>query len=228
MPRRLLDALFTAIALILLIPTFLILISWNAIPGDGLYPLKTGLEDVTLLLLSGTPLVPKVSASFTDRRFNEATKLLNTKSTAVGYDLLVAEASQTQALVTSKNDSATAAIFVQNIDKYQQQILQKRVEIAASIKSGPANMPTPFPTQTPVQSPTSAVSTAGPSGQVTQQIFVTQPTTIVVSQESPEKILQTLDNTNQQLEEIKQKVKKDLPENSNKPEAPPGQQKKGD
>ncbi len=204
--RRLLDAFITAVVLLLFIPTFLILLSWNAIPGDSLYPLKTGLEDITLLLLSGTPLVPKVSMKFTDRRFDEATKLLNQKGSTVGYDLLVSEAQQTQTLITSKNDRIDTATFVQNIDQYQQKIEQTKVQV--QVKSGISvsqQTPSIMPTQVPVPLQTPPSATSQPVG---QEIIVTKPETVVIKEETPQQVLQKLNDTEAQLEEIKKQVQK--------------------
>lgn len=198
MSRKFLNVVFTAVVLIFLVPTSLILVSWNAIPGDGLYPLKTGLEDVTLIALSGTPFVPGVSEKFTERRFNEATTLLAKKGSTVGYELLVAEAMQTQTLIANKNDSAAASTFVQNIDEYQQKIEQTKAEVQTQVPVG----------LTPSPTPSSTVAPEITSGQVTKQ-------QIIIQKETPQQVLQNLDNTEVELEKIKKQVQKDLPENSN-------------
>lgn len=212
--RRLLDGLITAVALIFFIPTILVLISWNAIPGDGLYPLKTGLEDVTLLILSGTPFVPKASIKFTDRRLSEATTLLSRKGSTVGYELLVAEAQQTQTYIVQKNDVTDSAAFVQNIDAYQKQIAQTKAQVAANAQipitptattiPATSSPSTPFPTSQAVTAPLPQ-TTENPAG---QQIVVTKPETIIIKQETPQEVIQNLDETQAKLEKIKQDLQK--------------------
>ncbi len=204
--RRVFDALLTAVALILSIPTILILISWNAIPGDRLYPLKSGLEDITLLLFSGTPLVPEVSMKFTERRFNEATTLLSKRGSSVGYSLLLAEAQQTQSYIVKKKDGASGTQFIQNIEEYQQEIGKKKAELLVEAQPEPASQ-LPAPTEQPVviNLPDSSVSqTTG------QEIIVNKPETVVIREENPEEVLQSLVAAETELENIKQEVEEEI------------------
>lgn len=213
--RRLIDGLITGIALFFLIPTFLILISWNAIPGDNLYTLKTGLEDAALILLSGTPLVPKVSIQFTNRRLGEASKLLDTKGSTVGYDLLVAEARQTQNYLVSKNDKVDSAVFIQNINDYKKQIAQQRARALAQAKASGKTIP--------VATPKPVNPTPAPSG---QSIIVNVPTQEIITQEPPDQVVQNLDNTENQLNQIQDQLQSEstfVPEPTSTPTPAPTQ-----
>jgi len=144
--RRFLDRLITGLAIAFAIPTILILISWNAIPGGRFYPIKTELEDITLVLTANTPLAPALSLKFTDRRFNEATILLAREGSSVGYELLVAEAKQTQAIVLDKQDVKNGSQFIDKIEEYQAEIEKKQIEIQsrAAVPVVPI-IPTPTP-----------------------------------------------------------------------------------
>ncbi|MEK7498094.1 MAG: hypothetical protein AAB656_04200 [Patescibacteria group bacterium] len=195
--RRLFDALITGFVMVLAIPTILILISWNAIPGDRLYPLKSGLENATLFIFSGTPLVPQVSMKFTDRRFNEATKLLAKEGSTVGYDLLVAEAEQTQSYIAQKEDAQSGAQFVKNIEVYQKEISKKKAEVLAT-----SSVPL-----TPTVEKTVTVSTTQTTNnQGGQQIIVSVPQVVTIQQETPVLVLQKLEDTDRKLEKIKKEV----------------------
>jgi len=222
--KRFLDALFTAMALVLAIPTLLILISWNAIPGDRLYSLKTGLEDVVLVVFAGTPLVPEVSMQFTDRRFNEATALLSKKGSTVGYDLLIAEAQQTQTYITEKNDDQSSVKFTENIEVYKKEIQKEKIRVQAQIDSGqetPASAPNPVPVVISVPTPTPVVPNE-PVANVpqtemapaSQTITVTVPTQVVITQENPVVVLQNLQRVEEQLDEIQQEVEEEHNDNS--------------
>lgn len=231
--RRVLDGLFTGILLFFAVPTILILISWNAIPGDRLYPLKTGLEDVVLTLFSGTPLVPKVSMSFTERRFTEASKLLDEKGSSVGYEFLVAEAQQTQNYLVSKNDTVTSEEFIKNIEAYQEEIQQKKVEVSSQTTlttttpttqkttSQPVTQTISQPTtqtSTPTTTQTSTTTTQT-TNQVlpeptqtsiqteSQQVVVNVPRVVVIQQETPQEVVQQLERTDEELERIKVEVR---------------------
>ncbi|MBL7036696.1 hypothetical protein ISR94_02525 [Candidatus Microgenomates bacterium] len=230
MAKRLLDGLFTAVAIIFAIPTILVLVSWNAIPGDGLYSLKSGLEDVVLMVFSATPLVQKASVQFTDRRFDEATKLLAQKGSTVGYDLLLAEAQQTQNYIVQKKDGEVGVQFTDNIEKYQQEIVEKKIEVQAKIQAESTSpsiitttttttttlvTPAPVKVVVPTNEPTSikvpVTSTSVETGQV---VVVNKPEVVVIKQESNQELLQKLESTENKLEEIKQEIKRDVPKKS--------------
>lgn len=225
MTKRILDALFTAIALTLALPTLLILISWNAIPGDRLYALKTGLEDVVIVVFSGTPLVPEVSMQFTDRRFNEATALLSKKGSTVGYELLVAEAQQTQGFMKEKNDNTGSVKFVQNIETYKKEIQKEKVRVQAQIDSGeittvtqPNTTPTVINISTPVPvatiTPSVDQGNPAPALPVAQTVTVAVPTQVVITQEPPQQVLQHLEHAEEQLNQIQQEVEREHNQNN--------------
>ena len=100
--KKFLSALLTGFALFFSIPTVLILASWNALPGQALYSVKSSMEDVALALTANTRIATAFSVNFTDRRFDEAVKLLDKKGSTAGYELLVAEAQQSQGMVIDK------------------------------------------------------------------------------------------------------------------------------
>ncbi len=208
--RRFLDRLITGLAIAFAIPTILILISWNAIPGGRFYPIKTELEDITLVLTANTPLAPALSLKFTDRRFNEATILLAREGSSVGYELLVAEAKQTQAIVLDKQDVKNGSQFIDKIEEYQAEIEKKQIEIQsrAAVPVVPIiPTPTPISTPTPTATPTPALPSEEP-----REIIVSKPVAITIEEEEPEEVLLKLEETQEELEEIKERVKKELPE----------------
>lgn len=225
--KRVFDALFTAVALLLSIPTVLILVSWNAIPGDKMYPLKSGLEDAVILVFSGTPLLPEVSMKFTDRRLNEATVLLSKKGSTVGYELLVAEAKQTQTYIAKKSDSESSVQFSKNIDGYKKEIEKKKIEVKAEIAAKSNNQPTtvinnyyttnvvvPSAAPTPTEKPVSVTIPSTTSTQTTsQEVVVNRPVTVVIQEEDLSVVLQNLENTETELNAIQQEVEHDNKDN---------------
>jgi hypothetical protein len=215
--KKFLDRLITGLAIAFVIPTTLILISWNAIPGDRFYPIKTEMEDITLALTANTRFASAFSLEFTDRRFNEATLLLAKEGSTVGYELLVAEAQQTQAIVLSKQDVKNGSQLIEKIEEYQAEIEKKQIEIQsqATIPTIPTTTtttilatPTPTPSPLVIQKP---ITTTVPSGE-TKEIIVSKPVTVVIKKEEPEEVLIKLEETTAELEKIKEKVKKELPE----------------
>jgi hypothetical protein len=210
--RKFLDRLITGIAIAFVIPTTLILISWNAIPGDRFYPIKTEMEDITLALTANTRFASAFSLEFTDRRFNEATLLLAKEGSTIGYELLVAEAQQTQALVLDKQDVKNGSQLIEKIEEYQAEIEKKQVEIQSqtgiSVFPTTTTVATPTPSSLVIKKP---ITTTVPSGE-TKEIIVSKPVTVVIREEDPEEVLIKLEETTVELEKIKEKIKKDLPE----------------
>ena len=80
--KKILNYLSIALLLLLAVPTFLILISWNSLPGTNLYPVKRGLESVALAF-AGADFETKsnLRSKLVARRFDEADILLDQSST---------------------------------------------------------------------------------------------------------------------------------------------------
>lgn len=219
--KRVFDVLFTAVALLLSIPTVLILVSWNAIPGDKTYPLKSGLEDAVIFVFSGTPLVPEVSMKFTDRRLNEATILLAKKGSTVGYNLLVSEAKQTQAYIVKKDDDQSGIQFSKNIDGYKKEIEKKKVEvkaeIAAKANSQTTTVVAPSAIPTPTEKPVSiTIPETTPTQTNGQTVVINRPETVVIQEENPEVVLQNLESTESELTAIQEEVNNESNNRSDK------------
>lgn len=131
--KQFIDRTLSLGAVGLLVPTFLILASWNALPGDRLYPVKTGLEDATILLLKGTSSGRYLSVRYTKRRFQEANQLLRSRFSTEGYPLLIAEARESKELIVGSEDAKNAQILSQDITTYRQEIQKTQSELAGAL-----------------------------------------------------------------------------------------------
>ena len=191
------------------IPSFLILISWNALPGDGLYGIKTGLEDVALAITIRTPIASAFSISFTGRRFDEANRLLSKKGSTVGYTLLVAEARETQTIIVDQRDTQKAQELIANIEEYQARIEEKKLAIAAQPTAIlPPQQQTTVTLPTATTTPTTQVHTPTPApGTIEINTPIPSPTPAP----SPEDVIDDLEETNEELEEIKDELERQLP-----------------
>lgn len=213
--RKFLDRLLTGLAIAFAIPTTLILISWNAIPGDRLYSIKAEMEDIALALTANTPLASAFSLEFTNRRFNEATVLLAKEGSTVGYELLVAEAQQTQSIVLGRQDIKNGSQLIGKIEEYQVEIEKKQVEIRSQATTPfvPITPPTTVATPTPTSPPLvvkKPVATSAPKE--TKEIIVSKPVTVVIKEEEPEEAIENLEEVQEELEEIKEELEEKLPE----------------
>ncbi len=185
----------SAFAVIFAIPSFLILVSWNALPGETLYGVKTGLEDIALAVTIRTPIASAFSLNFTERRFDEANRLLSKKGSTVGYTLLVAEARETQTIIVDQQDSQKAQELITKIEEYQARIEEKKLAIATQ----------PTTILPPQEEVATTVLTPTPTTQVKTPLPSPTPAP------TAEVVIEDLEETNQQLEEIKEEIKRQLP-----------------
>ncbi len=195
--RRYLNWFLNGFAITFAVPSFLIIISWNAIPGDKLYGIKTGLENIALGITIKTPIASILSVKYTERRFSEANALLSKKGSTLGYTLLVNEAKESTKILKDKKDKGQAKELVKKIDEYKKQISQKK----AAIETGQIDIPVsgipqtaPVPGQKPPQqtpNPTPNTDNPQPENNINDVIVV-------------------LDNTTDELQEVEDDLKKNL------------------
>ncbi len=206
--RKFLGTFATVFAIFFFAPTGLILASWNAIPGDALYPTKRAFESVALAITVKTPIGSALSLNFTDRRFKEADKLLATKGSTLGYSLLVESAQQTQQLISDQKDSKKAADFIASIDEYQKSIDAKSIALQTQAQTQTTAI---SPTQIPNIPVTQTVATPMPTAPQPAQSAQPVVQTPVASSVSNAQTIAQLNQAKENLEKIKEEVKKDLP-----------------
>ena len=133
--KKYFNTFLTVFAVVFAIPSFLILISWNSLPGEFLYPLKTSLEDVALAVTIRTPIASAFSINFTQRRFSEANRLLAKKGSTAGYSLLVTEASESKEIILGQADTAKAQELSDKIEEYKKNIEEKKLALQVQPQS---------------------------------------------------------------------------------------------
>lgn len=223
--RSIFSWIATGFAVFFFIPSFLIMVSWNAIPGDKLYSLKTGIEDASLSVLGKTKLASSFSVKYTDRRYSEAIILLDKKGSTAGYTLLVAEAKESKNLLIETNNAKNAQELIAKIEQYQEEIEQKKV----LIQTGQSTVPTKQTTSTAVTIPTTQVPTQ-PSVKTPSPVKTTIPVSTpvpapppvvttaqneeieIVQAESEEEVIEDLEDTQEELEDIIDEIEHELPE----------------
>src|SRR3990167_7590113 len=121
--------ILTALSLLLAIPVFLIIASWNALPGDTIYPVKTGLEKGAMLFLGNSSAGRYLKIKYTKRRFDEANHLLEEELDSKGYDLLLTEVEESRDSLLQANDRINAEILQKNISVYRKRIQSQSGEL---------------------------------------------------------------------------------------------------
>lgn len=200
------------ISLYLLFPVTLVgLFAQNAIPGDFLYPVKLGMENVGAFVFS---LTPEAKASYdstlTQRRFEEAEKLITYEANTSGLDTLVVQATKTQESVGNVQDQKQKEVLqeklISDINAYQEKLTQTQQKVDPTYIA-PTPTPTPvLPTSRKPNAPKQAVPTAplqpprnspSPNPTTTTAPTPTGPAT-------PPDIVNNIEQTKQKLEQIKQ------------------------
>lgn len=193
--KKFLSSLLTGFALFFSIPTILILASWNAIPGDTLYSVKSSLEDVALALTANTRIATAFSVNFTDRRFNEAAILLDKKGSTVGYELLVAEARQARGMILSEQDKKNGTKLVRKIEEYQADIAARQT-VAQNLSGYNPSALRVAPDPTPPSKTVTIITTIE----------------VVIEEEDDKKVAENLEEVLEELEEIKIEIEEKLPD----------------
>lgn len=238
--KKFFNTFLSIFAIIFAIPSFLILISWNSLPGEFLYPLKTSLEDVALAVTIRTPIASAFSINFTQRRFSEANRLLAKKGSTAGYSLLVTEASESKEIILGQNDTAKAQELSDKIEEYKKNIEEKK--LALQVEPGailppaseqervciqvitPAKNPTTgecreFPTPCDVPSGWTKVTSCeigatpkptGISKTPSPTPEAATPTGAAVTPEPVDEIVEELEQTQEELEEIQDELEEQI------------------
>ncbi len=207
--RRYVNWFLNGFAITFAVPSFLIIISWNAIPGDHLYGIKTGLEKVALGVTIKTPLASILSVKYTERRFSEANTLLTKKGSTLGYNLLVAETKNSKTIIVDKKDKSQAKELVAKIEEYQKKIAEKKLAIETGTITIPVAYAPPQATSQPYIPPQPGQT---PAPTTTPKPVYTPAATPASTDEitagTTDEILDDLEQTDKDLEEIKEEVRK--------------------
>ncbi|MCL5675812.1 MAG: hypothetical protein M1120_01655 [Patescibacteria group bacterium] len=244
------------ILLVLAIPSFLVLASWNSLPGDFMYPVKRGMEDLLLAAVSSSQdLTAKLSVQYSERRFVEATSLIAEKHSVVGLSYFEQQVQATQEKIQNTTDPKTQQNLknqlVSNLQTYNQQLEETKTQVTTTnannnvvTQTPPVNNPV---TNIPVTStPVVVVVTATPTIHIEKetaksittateaQKITTVPTETAASSpvqpSSNAQIVAAIDQTQEHITKTIKELENNNQENShqdNKQQNDNGQQKEG-
>jgi len=171
------------ILVLLAVPTTLILVSWNAVPGDSTYKIKIGLEQLLLNIVPTADAKTSLNIKYTERRFTEVEKVLSTSSdNSSDSDNSTVYASES---LNNLNEqvvvSGNSVQEIKNVEekKIQTEKLIKTLE-TVSQKIEQKQLSAPIPTKVPIKIPT-ATPTLIPTQTViiiTDEPLISTPTLI--------------------------------------------------
>jgi len=204
---------------LLSVPSLAILVTWNALPGDRLYPVKRNLENMALKIV-GNNLQAQTAlrSQFINRRFNEAFTLIAKSSSTEGLtELTVDVQAAKEVIVTADNPQerkVAAQQLIIQLSAYNQKLEQKKLAYAPSSElpipesAGTSSTVTTAPP--PVTAPTVSYTPTVPSHPQSQPPAPPQP-------EVAQEINQTQQELNQVIQEL-QKVTVASPQQPGRPE----------
>ena len=134
----------STLALVMAMPTAAILVTWNTVPGEQLYPLKRGLENAVLFVVSPSYRArSNLQINLIDRRLYEVKRTLKQKSSAALPELThqAIEAS------TEIQDTNRTDIQEKTSDMLSEKILNAQQELEVEKKDLETD---PDPSLTPV------------------------------------------------------------------------------
>lgn len=192
--QKVLNYLTWGFLLVFLIPSTLIVASWNALPGDLMYSTKLALESTLMFVVrpsyaaSGT-----LSIKFTERRFAEARQLLANKSSVEGLPYLERQVIATKIVVDRASNSnekrRLAKTYLSVLRDFSGQLEQQKQSIGVGTASSPA---VPTISVSPTYIPTEPTPSASPSP---------QPTPAEEEPEQNEEITSEIEGTQETIEE---------------------------
>ncbi len=182
--RPLISKITTYLMVALAAPSCAILITWNTLPGETLYPLKRGLETVALTLLSPSfKARSSLQAELITRRSDEATRGLIAQSNTQGLSELRAQIQAAkEETINAKNSTAKKEAATRLIEK-----LNKANQSLEKSKSS-------LPARQPVMKKPTSSSNTSPSP-------ISQPPTTPTNQ--VEQTQEEIQEAIEQLEEVK-------------------------
>lgn len=149
--RKFLNASTWVVLFAFLPVTVLIFLSQNTVPGDLFYPVKRGLEGVVLAAASVNPATQVAfRTDLTERRFDEAAKLLVRKSDAALLSDFIQEVQTAGEAVNNLSDEKDkeelTEKLIAKIDEYQTKLVQVEAQVASTQQQIAFKIPTATPT----------------------------------------------------------------------------------
>jgi len=187
--RQVLNYITWGFLILLAAPTIMVVASWNSLPGDSLYSVKLGLEQVLFVLVSPSFATQgNLSVKYTERRFSDAKRLLVDKGSVEGLQYLDKQVTTTRDIIEKGNDAKTQAELAQKyIDTLTNLSAELTAQQQAMVGTGPSQQiqqtapPAPQQVFVPPNQPTSGQQQA-PS---TQPQLILSPSTGGLGQPGP-------------------------------------------
>jgi len=147
------------LTVLFIVPTAMIVVTWDTLPGQKLYPVKRSLERIALSIVGGNFEVKTgFQAKLVERRFEESTKMLAQASTVdvSNFTQEVKEVKNNIIVQAEKTDVVQSEVAIKKADelivqlkKYDTELEKKKTEPVETVNTNVTSAPTPVPTILP-------------------------------------------------------------------------------
>ncbi len=201
MRNNFVDNLIWIILFILLVPSGLVIASWNSLPGSHLYAMKIAAENVLLALAPTQQAKGELEVAYTERRFSEATTLLNNGSSVEGLANFRSQAEAAKEAIQKAPPGAArnqlAQKYILSLENASAQLEQQKQTYAYNRTTGvnsqqPATNQAPTNNQAPVINEQRVVQVI--NNNTTTYIYVT-PTPAQNTTDSSSNVSSAIDQT---------------------------------
>lgn len=169
--NKTLNTVIWAVLFILILPSSLIVASWNSLPGSRLYQFKLGSEQTLVAFVPNDKAKGTLQIAFTQRRFDDAKRLLADNTSGNGLSYLDTQINTTRRAIVETNDPTVRKQLAQ---QYISALQDVNTQLEAQKQMVQASNPNPSPKLKSAQTRTqpTPVPTAAPQVIIQQQTIV--------------------------------------------------------
>lgn len=172
--RETINNIIWVVLFLLLIPSSLAVASWNSLPGSGLFRIKLTMEEALVALAPTEETKGNLGQMFTERRVNEATRLLADRGSGEGLSYLNAQVlASTERIQKTNNAKVQARLaqeYITTLQNANVQLEQQKQLLVSSQAPGTANTGSVAVARRPVNATGSPVRTPPSSGNPNPQV----------------------------------------------------------
>ncbi len=181
--QKLVDNALWIISLFFIIPTILIMASWNSYPGEPMYGVKLALEKTLLFFVKPSYAAEaSLNVVYTERRFAEAKTLLANDQSAKGLSYLSQQITSTTAVIDRAPNQETqkkiATEYVAKLKEVNSTLEEQKQIVNSKIYSPEVS---PVPTTKPVTVAIAVIPTTKPVVSAIAVLPTTKPSAVAIA-----------------------------------------------
>lgn len=207
---RILQSYTLWVALVLILPTSVILGTWNLLPGEQFYNVKRSLENVPKIALGNSAASADYEVALTNRRFDEASTLVKSNNT-LGLSEFNNSLQSAEQKVISTNNTAAKQKLISDLNTYNQQLQVQKQQIIYVYNITYIQNPSPTGTQPPP--PQNQPTYPTPTSSITQNNSNSTTSNSISNSVSATNTVNSISQTQDQINQIVNNLNNQPPSN---------------